>query len=103
MNKRAYDNLTLLDFSRPGKSTDNPFIESFNKKLIGNIHSEVHSGVNGFTREYTYNTGKNTLQKIEDSSSTTLESYTYSTVGTWNQTRQLICHKNPMDMGILPL
>lgn len=26
----AYDNHTSLDFSRPGKPTDNPFIESFN-------------------------------------------------------------------------
>lgn len=27
---RAYDNGITLDFSRPGKPTDNPFIESFN-------------------------------------------------------------------------
>ena len=26
----TYDNGVLLDFSRPGKPTDNPFIESFN-------------------------------------------------------------------------
>jgi putative transposase len=26
----AYDNRVTLDFSRPGKPTDNPFIESFN-------------------------------------------------------------------------
>jgi len=26
----AYDNQVTLDFSRPGKPTDNPFIESFN-------------------------------------------------------------------------
>lgn len=26
----AYDNNVILDFSRPGKPTDNPFIESFN-------------------------------------------------------------------------
>ena len=26
----AYDNNVVLDFSRPGKPTDNPFIESFN-------------------------------------------------------------------------
>jgi putative transposase len=30
LDKWAYDNNTLLDFSRPGKPTDNPFIESFN-------------------------------------------------------------------------
>ena len=26
----AYENKVTLDFSRPGKPTDNPFIESFN-------------------------------------------------------------------------
>lgn len=30
MDKWAYENQVVLDFSRPGKPTDNPFIESFN-------------------------------------------------------------------------
>jgi putative transposase len=30
LDKWAYENGTQLDFSRPGKPTDNPFIESFN-------------------------------------------------------------------------
>jgi putative transposase len=30
LDKWAYDNNITLDFSRPGKPTDNPFIESFN-------------------------------------------------------------------------
>lgn len=30
LDKWAYDNGITLDFSRPGKPTDNPFIESFN-------------------------------------------------------------------------
>jgi transposase InsO family protein len=30
MDQWAYDNQVTLDFSRPGKPTDNPFIESFN-------------------------------------------------------------------------
>lgn len=29
----AYDNRVTLDFSRPGKPTDNPFIESFNSSF----------------------------------------------------------------------
>jgi transposase InsO family protein len=29
----AYDNAVTLDFSRPGKPTDNGFIEAFNSKL----------------------------------------------------------------------
>ena len=30
LDKWAYENRVTLDFSRPGKPTDNPFIESFN-------------------------------------------------------------------------
>ena len=30
LDKWAYENNVVLDFSRPGKPTDNPFIESFN-------------------------------------------------------------------------
>jgi len=30
LDKWAYDNQMTLDFSQPGKPTDNPFIESFN-------------------------------------------------------------------------
>lgn len=30
MDRRAYDHGVVMDYSRPGKPTDNPFIESFN-------------------------------------------------------------------------
>ena len=30
MDRWAYENKVVLDFSRPGKPTDNAFIESFN-------------------------------------------------------------------------
>ncbi|RYE52102.1 MAG: transposase [Sphingobacteriales bacterium] len=30
MDRWAYDNDVILDYSRPGTPTDNPFIESFN-------------------------------------------------------------------------
>lgn len=33
LDKWAYDNGVVLDFSRPGKPTDNPFIESFNGSM----------------------------------------------------------------------
>jgi len=33
LDKWAYENGATLDFSRPGKPTDNPFIESFNGRL----------------------------------------------------------------------
>ncbi|GAA4467217.1 hypothetical protein GCM10023189_50470 [Nibrella saemangeumensis] len=33
LDKWAYDNQVILDFSRPGKPTDNPFVESFNGRF----------------------------------------------------------------------
>ena len=33
MDKWAYENKITLDYSRPGKPTDNPFIESFNRSF----------------------------------------------------------------------
>ena len=36
LDKWAYDNHVTLDFSRPGKPTDNAFIESFN----GSVRAE---------------------------------------------------------------
>jgi len=33
LDKWAYDNKVILDFSRPGEPTDSPFIESFNGKF----------------------------------------------------------------------
>lgn len=41
MDKWAYEHHVILDFSRPGKPTDNAFIESFNGSLRGeclNVH-----------------------------------------------------------------
>lgn len=36
LDKWAYENEVTMDFSRPGKPTDKPFIESFN----GNLRDE---------------------------------------------------------------
>lgn len=33
VDRWAYDNKVTLDFSRPGKPTDNPYVESFNGKF----------------------------------------------------------------------
>ncbi len=33
LDKWAYNNDVMLDFSRPGKSIDNPFIEFFNGRF----------------------------------------------------------------------
>ena len=34
MDRWAYENKVVLDFSRPGKPTNNPYIESFNGKFL---------------------------------------------------------------------
>lgn len=33
LDRWAYENVVTLDFSRPGKPTDNAFVESFNGRL----------------------------------------------------------------------
>jgi len=35
LDRWAYENSVTLDFSRPGKPTDNAFVESFNGRLRG--------------------------------------------------------------------
>ncbi len=40
LDKWAYDNKIILDFSRPGKTTDNAFIESFNGSIRAECLSE---------------------------------------------------------------
>ena len=35
LHRWAYDHSVTLDFSRPGKPTDNPYIESFNPPAAG--------------------------------------------------------------------
>ncbi|MBK9284056.1 MAG: RHS repeat protein [Sphingobacteriaceae bacterium] len=72
---------------------------------LGNILQVKQLGTNGFTRDFTYNTGKNTLQKVDDATPTLIEAFTYDncgnqlTAGTtrnykWNYADQLICYYN---------
>lgn len=72
---------------------------------LGNVQSMVQSGTNGFTRSFTYNAGKNTLQQVDDATPSLIEAFTYDncanqlTAGTtrhyrWNHADQLICYKN---------
>ncbi len=53
----AYEHGVTMDFSRPGKPTDNPFIESFNECL--NIHwflslEDAQDKLNNWRREYNH-------------------------------------------------
>ncbi len=60
LDKWAYDNRVTLDFSRPGKPTDNPFIESFNGSFRDeclNAHwflslEDAQEKIEGWRQEY---------------------------------------------------
>ncbi len=44
LDKWAYEHGVTMDFSRPGKPTDNPFIESFNGSLPDTLPASLLSG-----------------------------------------------------------
>lgn len=58
----AYDNKVVLDYSRPGKPTDNPFIESFNGSFRDeclNVNwflslEDAYEKINGWVNEYNF-------------------------------------------------
>lgn len=60
LDKWAYDNGVILDFSRPGKPTDNPYIESFNGSFRDeclNVHwflslEDAREKIETWRREY---------------------------------------------------
>ena len=61
-NKWAYENGVILDYSRPGKPTDNPFIESFNGSFRDeclNTHwflslEDAYEKINAWVSEYNH-------------------------------------------------
>ena len=70
---------------------------------LGNITQVQQAGAFGFTRNYVYNTGVNTLNRVEDTVPTTIESYTYDACGNtlttnlnryyvWNHANQLLSY-----------
>src|SRR5690554_2014281 len=72
---------------------------------LGNIQQVKQQGTNGFTRNFVYNTGKNTLQKVETPAPTLIENFTYDSCGNqltagttrnyvWNAANQLITYYN---------
>jgi len=72
---------------------------------LGNITQVQQAGAFGFTRNYVYNTGVNTLNRVEDTVPTTIESYTYDACGNtlttnlnryyvWNHANQLLSYYN---------
>jgi len=60
LDRWAYENNVILDFSSPGKPTDNPFIESFNGSLRDECLntnwflslSDARAKIESFRRDY---------------------------------------------------
>ncbi len=96
------------DAPAPGSPNANnvrAYNRTYSYDKLGNVQSVIQGGTNGFTRNFVYNTGVNTLQKVEDSSSVLIESFAYDSCGNqlttsgsrnyvWNYADQLICYKN---------
>jgi RHS repeat-associated protein len=83
------------------------YSRTYSYDKLGNVLNVVQAGTNGFTRHFVYNTGQNTLNKIDTGggSPSLIEDYTYDSNGnqitagvsrnySWNHSDQLICYKN---------
>ncbi len=96
------------DAPAPGSPNANN-VRTYTRKYafdrIGNVQQVKQLGANGFTRNFTYNAGYNTLQKVETPAPTLIEDFTYDacgnqiTAGTtrnyvWNAGNQLITYYN---------
>jgi RHS repeat-associated protein len=102
------NNYLYNDAPAPGSPNANnvrAYNRTYSYDKLGNVQNVKQGGTNGFTRNFVYNTGENTLQKVEDSSSILIESFTYDANGNqlttsgsrnyvWSHADQLICYKN---------
>lgn len=72
LDKWAYEHGVTIDFSRPGKPTDNPFIESFNGSLRDeclNIHwflslEDAQDKLDQWRREYNHERTHSSLNNM---------------------------------------
>lgn len=60
VDRWAYEHSVMLDFSRPGKPTDNPYVESFNGKLRDECLS-VHWFLSMEDAKQKYHTGRKNI------------------------------------------
>jgi len=81
------------------------YTRQYSYDRLGNIQQLKQLGTNGFTRNFVYNAGVNTLQKIETAAPTLIENFTYDSCGNqltagatrnyvWNAANQLITYYN---------
>jgi RHS repeat-associated protein len=94
----------------PNANNVRKYNRAYTYDKVGNIKSMVQTDTNGFTRDFIYNSGVNSLNKIQDGSAILIEDYTYDananqlTAGStrnyvWNHADQLICYYNQAGAG----
>lgn len=102
-NSYLYDDAP--DPGTPHPSNVRYYEREYSYDKLGNVSQVKQLGTNGFTRKFVYNTGVNTLERINDVSNTLIEDYTYDANGnqvtagstrnySWNHADQLVCYKN---------
>jgi RHS repeat-associated protein len=100
------DNYPDEPSSNPNANNVRSYTRNYAYDKMGNIQSMAHSASgNSFTRNFSYETGKNRLEEIETGGAVTIEAYTYDsngnqiTAGTtrnyeWDHSDQLRCYYN---------
>jgi RHS repeat-associated protein len=89
----------------PNANNVRAYERQYSYDKLGNIQRLKQLGTNGFTRDFSYFSGKNTLEKIENATPSVIESFTYDNVGNqitagttrnyvWNAANQLITYFN---------
>jgi len=94
----------------PNANNVRVYTRQYSYDRLGNIQQLKQLGTNGFTRNFVYNTGVNTLQKIETPTPSLIENFTYDSCGNqltagttrnyvWNAANQLITYYNQAGMA----
>lgn len=89
----------------PNANNVRAYTRQYSYDRLGNIQQLKQLGTNGFTRNFSYFSNKNTLEKIEDTTPSVLQSFTYDNAGNqltagttrnyiWNAANQLITYYN---------
>ncbi len=100
------DNYPDEPSSNPNANNVRSYTRNYAYDKMGNIQSMAHSASgNSFTRNFSYETGKNRLEEIETGGAVTIEAYTYDSNGNqimagttrnyeWDHSDQLRCYYN---------
>lgn len=102
-NDYLYSDAPIL--GSPNANNVRAYERQYSYDKLGNIQQLKQLGTNGFTRDFSYFSNKNTLEKIENATPSVIESFTYDNVGNqitagttrnyvWNAANQLITYYN---------